>query len=148
MPFLRITALLLLGLAACSDLSTPQAQPKLPTAILHFGSHAVTAEIADTPGTMSIGLMFREKLGENEGMLFIYDEPRAVGFWMKNTKLPLSIAFIDAQGTLLEVHDMQPFDTNTTASRSTQVKYALEMNQGWFQKHKLGAGSIVTGLPK
>jgi uncharacterized membrane protein (UPF0127 family) len=139
--------LLVLGLAACGG-SSPKGQPKLPTAVLHVGPQAVTAELADTAETMSMGLMFRESLGENEGMLFVYQEPRTVSFWMKNTRLPLSIGFIDPQGTLLEVHDMQPFDTNTTESRSSRVRYALEMNQGWFEKHKLGPGSAVTGLPR
>lgn len=148
-PFLRLWAALLLalGLAACGA-SSPKAQPKLPTSVLQVGPQAVTAERADTMETMSMGLMFRESLGENEGMLFVYREPRTVSFWMKNTRLPLSIAFLDAQGTILEIRDMQPYDTTSIESRSSQVRYALEMNQGWFQRHKLGPGTAVTGLPK
>ncbi len=99
-------------------------------------------EIADTQETRARGLMFRESLPEKNGMLFVYDKKQTLNFWMKNTQIPLSIAFIDEQGFITDILDMQPFDESSHRS-SCDVKYALELNQGEFQKHKISVGDKV-----
>lgn len=138
-------AVLLTDPAAAADIS--QAQPKLPTLTLVVGSKKVTAEIADSEQERSAGLMFRESLGEDEGMLFVMDEPGPAGFWMQNTKIPLSIAYINAVGVILEIHDLQPLDETIVPSRFTTVAYALEMPQGWFLKNGVIPGDTISGLP-
>jgi uncharacterized membrane protein (UPF0127 family) len=92
--------------------------------------------------------MFRGSLAANHGMLFVFEPPQRADFWMKNTKIPLSIGFIDSAGTLLEVRDMQPFDETPILSRSDRVAYALEVNQGWFERNHVPVGSKVEGLNK
>ncbi|MDL5054469.1 DUF192 domain-containing protein [Oscillatoria laete-virens NRMC-F 0139] len=112
-----------------------QAQPKLRTSILLVGLKPVTAEIALTPEEKRRGLMGRTHLGENEGMLFVYPTPRQASFWMKNTSLPLSIAYADAEGVIQEIHDLEPHSLTAVTSRHFGIKYALEMNRGWFEKN-------------
>lgn len=120
-----------------------QAQPKLKTIKLWVGSQELLAELAVTPQQNHAGLMFRTNLAEQEGMLFVSGGPQKQGFWMKNTSLPLSIAFIDPNGSILEIYDMKPFDTNTVASVSSDVQYILETKQGWFQRHNIGPGTGI-----
>ena len=91
--------------------------------------------------------MFREKLGKNDGMLFIFDEPAYHAMWMKNTLIPLSVAFVDAQGTILNILDMEPQTLDTHMSAGPSI-YAIETNKGWFAQKKIKAGDKVTGLPK
>ena len=122
-------------------------QPKLPTRALRIDGHALTAEIADTPQAMTLGLMFRKSLGENEGMLFIFSKPKRTSFWMRHTLIPLSIAYIDASGKILEIHGMQPLNEAQIASESDQILFALEVNQGWFAKRGIAAGAKIEGLP-
>ena len=99
-------------------------------------------ELARTAGERSRGLMFREELAEDGGMLFVYVEDTEAGFWMKDTLIPLSIAFIAADGTILDVQDMEPLSEDT--HRPPQpYRYGLEVNQGWFQEHGLGRGDRV-----
>lgn len=124
-----------------------KAQPKLPTLALVVGTKKVVAEIADDEQERAAGLMFRESLGEDEGMLFVMDEPGPAGFWMQNTTIPLSIAFINAVGVILEIHDLQPLDETIVPSRFTTVAYALEMPQGWFLKNGVLPGDMISGLP-
>ena len=107
------------------------------------GTPRVEVEIAETHAARERGLMYRTAMPEDRGMLFIYPEPHQAGFWMKNTHIPLSIGFFNEQGVLLEIHDMQPLDETTTRSRSLRVKYALEVNQGWFQRHRVAPGTRV-----
>ncbi len=104
-------------------------------------------EIADSPLKRAAGLMYRGSLKEDEGMLFIFLAPEKVSFWMKDTTLPLSIAFIDANGVIKEIADMQPNDLTPITSK-TKVIYALETSQGWFKAHKIKAGDIIPGLGK
>lgn len=122
-------------------------QPKLPAKTLQIGEHSLATEIADTPQTMRLGLMFRSSLGENEGMLFVFPEPRQASFWMRNTYLPLSIAYIDSHGRILEMYDMQPLDETSIVSASDQILYALEVNQGWFKNRNIQIGAQIQGLP-
>jgi uncharacterized membrane protein (UPF0127 family) len=120
----------------------------LRTTNLRLQQAHVTAEVADTPGSRETGLMFRDSLPADQGMLFVFDSAQRATFWMKNTKIPLSIGFIDSAGTLLEVRDMQPFDETPILSRSDRVAYALEVNQGWFERNHVPVGSKVEGLNK
>lgn len=119
-------------------------QDKLPTVALNAGMHIIQAEVARTPAQRSIGLMNRRSMGTNEGMLFIFDAPGPQCFWMKNTLLPLSIAFIADDGTVVNIEDMAPQTTDSHCSRK-EVRYALEMNQGWFQRRGVKPGSRLGG---
>jgi len=124
------------------------AQPKLQTTKLRIGPHQVIAECAVTEKEASHGMMFRKNMPDNHGMLFFLKTPRRAGFWMKNTLIPLSIAYIDESGKILEIYRMTPHDTTPVTSSSFRVKYALEMNQGWFQKNGVQPGELVKGIPK
>ncbi len=96
----------------------------------------ISVEIADTAAERRAGLMFREELGEDQGMLFVFPGEQILSFWMKNTQIPLSIAYLDADGVILGIHDMEPFSTESISSRVPAL-YALEVNQGTFER--LGA---------
>jgi len=120
----------------------------LQTVDLNIAGSPLTVEIADTPQASENGLMFRNSLPENRGMLFIFSEPRKATFWMKNTKIPLSIGFVDSAGRILEIKSMLPFDETVVPSTSDQVAYALEVNQGWFDRHRISAGAVIDGIPR
>jgi uncharacterized protein len=119
----------------------------LPIKPLMLGALKVQAEIAATPSDRQQGLMFRNAMPLNHGMLFVFDESASHCFWMKNTPLPLTIGFIDAAGSLINTVDMAPF-TEASHCPTKPARYALEMNQGWFSKHHIKPGTKVTGLPK
>ena len=114
----------------------------LKTQILRINQWEITVETADTQETQEKGLMGRESLDEDRGMLFVYDRDSRKSFWMKNTKIPLSIAYIGADGTIREIYDMEPLSTRTVDSRYS-VRYALEVNQGAFERHGIKAGDKV-----
>lgn len=115
-------------------------QPKLPVVRLQAGMHIVLAEVAATPQSREIGLMMRERLGPNEGMLFVFEEPRAWCFWMRNTLLPLSIAFLDDDGRIVNIADMAPRSEDSHCA-AAPVRFALEMEKGWFARRTLAPGS-------
>ncbi len=102
----------------------------------------ISIEVADSDFLRDRGLMFRQSMGEDEGMLFIFPESDQRGFWMKNTYIPLSIAFLDDEGVILNIADMSPHDLNTTYSKGP-ARCALEMNQGWFNKNGIVPGCRV-----
>ncbi len=133
------------GLAALVAASTPASaqsapQARLPVVRLQAGMHIVVAEVAGTPRTREIGLMMREQLGPNEGMLFVFDQPQPHCFWMRNTLVPLSIAFLDDDGRIVNVEDMAPRTEDSHCS-ARPVRFALEMAQGWFARRALGPGA-------
>lgn len=101
----------------------------------------IRAQFAITPSEMARGLMQRHELGENDGMLFLYEQPRQMSFWMKNTPLPLDIGYFTSDGTLREVYRMFPYDTTAVSSVGTNIQFALEMNQGWFARNGLKPGA-------
>lgn len=101
----------------------------------------LNTEIADNDETRSYGLMFRKKLDENCGMIFVFPKEGKLNFWMKNTYITLSIAYIDQYGVILEQYDMKPLDDTITYPSKYKVKYALEVNKGWFEKNKIVIGS-------
>ncbi|MFC0659692.1 DUF192 domain-containing protein [Eoetvoesiella caeni] len=119
----------------------------LPTVDISVDGHAVNAEIAATEASRAHGLMNRKSLPPDHGMIFVFERTDMHCFWMKNTPLPLSIAFIDDDGTIANIADMQPFD-ETSHCPVRPVRYALEMAQGWFKSHSIEAPAKVSGLPK
>ena len=144
------------GPASAADTSSPpraaagrntihldHAQPRLPTIKLWLGAAELTAELALTPTQIATGMMFRESMPENEGMLFVFARPQRTAFYMKNTRVPLSAAYIDPDGIILEIHDLQPGDETAKPASTDQVQYVLEVNQGWFKRHNLGVGATV-----
>jgi uncharacterized protein len=129
--------------AASSAQDGPQ---KLPSIRLNAGMHLIQAEVARTPDQRSTGLMFRQAMGANEGMLFIFDAPAEQCFWMKNTLLPLAIAFIADDGSIVNLDDMKPLTLDGHCSKQA-VRFVLEMNEGWFAKRGIKAGSKIGGAP-
>jgi uncharacterized membrane protein (UPF0127 family) len=113
---------------------------------LSVGLHELDAEVASTPAQRKQGLMGRAALGKDAGMLFDYQQPRRVCMWMKDTSVPLSVAFIDDAGLILGIEDMQPFALRSHCSDSL-VRYALEVNKGWFSRKNISPGSRIKGLP-
>jgi len=118
----------------------------LPISKIQVGGFPVSAEVAQTPDQRALGLMFRFSLPADHGMLFVFAEPQPLGFWMRNTYIPLSIAYIDADGRIVNVADMAPRDESSHPSNGPAL-YALEMRKGWFADKGLGPGARVTGLP-
>ncbi|MGB8338761.1 MAG: DUF192 domain-containing protein [Burkholderiales bacterium] len=112
---------------------------------LHIDGHAIRAEVARTPEERSKGLMHRRHMDKNDGMLFVFEQPQIVSIWMKNTLIPLSVAFIDEQGRIINIAEMLP-QTLDTHSSLAPARYALEMNAGWFDKHGILAGKAVEGI--
>ena len=123
-------------------------QPELPKIALTIREIRIDAEVADDPDEKTIGLMGRKELAEGSGMLFIFSRPQSMGFWMKDTLIPLSIAYINGDGIIREIHDMQPLDQSGVSSVFQDLVYALEVPQGWFAKNGILAGDKVHGLPK
>lgn len=117
-----------------------RAQPTLPILTLQAGIHLVKAEVADDERKRAIGLMYRESLAPNHGMLFVFREKAGHCFWMRNTLIPLSIAFLDDDGTIVNVEDMAPRSEDSHCPKRP-VRFALEMEQGWFGKRGLAPGS-------
>jgi len=122
-------------------------QPPLPAVALNAGIHVIQAEVAGTPATRSQGLMQRKSMSQGAGMLFLFDESAAHCMWMKNTLIPLSVAFIDERGQIVNIADMQPLD-ETSHCASRPARYALEMNQGWFKKRGIAPGTLIQGLER
>lgn len=121
-------------------------QPTLPITTLGASFHNIKAEVASTPLQHEIGLMFRTSMGANEGMIFVFERPGQQCFWMKNTLLPLQVAFIDDDGTVVNLDEMKP-KTLTPHCSSKPVRFVLEMNTGWFTKHGIRPGAKLTGAP-
>ena len=118
----------------------------LPVTTLTIGGHKLVAEVVTTPEQRATGLMNRFSLAPDHGMLFVFEAPQPLGFWMKNTYVPLSIAFADADGRIVNIEDMKPQDETTHWSRGFAL-YAVEMKQGWFAAHGIKAGDLIQGLP-
>ena len=144
-----MTRRLLTALACLLWTATAGAQDgpqRLPAIRLTAGFHIIQAELAQTPDQRSIGLMHRNAMGSNEGMLFVFERPAQQCFWMKNTLLPLSIAFLAEDGSVVNIADMQPQTLDSHCS-DKPVRFTLEMNQGWFAKRGIGPGAKLAGAP-
>ena len=147
--FLTLSAAALMALG----LTTPamaqgegQPQMNLRRIDLTAGMYRIDTQLAQTPQQREIGLMFRKEMPQQEGMLFIFDVPGVQCFWMRNTLLPLTAAFVADDGTIVNLADMQPMTENSHCS-AKPVRYVLEMNQGWFAKRGIQAGSKLSGEP-
>ncbi len=134
----------LLTFAALPTLADTQAAT---TTTLKIGANRLKVEVAQTDAQREKGLMFRKQLGRDDGMLFIFDEPAYHAMWMKNTLIPLSVAFVDAQDTILNILDMEPQTLDSHAAAGPAI-YAIETNKGWFEGRRIKAGDKVAGLPK
>ena len=119
---------------------------ELPTTSLTIGTHKLTAEVAASPDQRSLGLMNRFSLKPDHGMLFVYERNEPLSFWMRNTYIPLSIAFIAPDGRIVNIEDMKPQTDETHWSRGPAM-YALEMKKGWFAERGIGPGAVVKGIP-
>lgn len=136
------------GLALLAALPGWAQQPSnFPVISLKAGMHMIRAEVAARPAEREQGLMFREKMGPNEGMVFLFGAPAGVCMWMKNTLIPLSVAFLDANGKIINIEDMKPQTLDSHCAQRPAV-YALEMNLGWFKQRNIKAGSVIEGLPQ
>jgi uncharacterized membrane protein (UPF0127 family) len=116
---------------------------ELPTLQVAVKGHDLTIELATTPEARSCGLSLRDNLPANRGMLFVYAEPEILTFWMKNTRMPLSIAFIDTASRIVSIQKMNPFPITTVYESPVPALYALEVNQGWFEENGVGVGDAV-----
>lgn len=125
--------------------ATDSGNGQLKTVNLKAGQQVIRAEVAETEAERGRGLMYRKSLPENGGMLFVYGAPVRTCMWMKNTAIPLSVAFIDRNGVILNIEEMKPFTTDSHCSEGW-VYYALEMNAGWFAKNGLVPGSRIERL--
>ena len=146
---LRLPALLSGLLALC--LSTTSALAQVPQMDLQrtrisAGMYQIDAQVALTPQQQQTGLMYRKEMPQAEGMLFVFEQPSTQCFWMKNTLLPLSAAFVADDGRIVNLVDMQPLTLDSHCSEEP-VRYVLEMNQGWFAKKNIKKGTRLTGAP-
>lgn len=133
-------------MASGATLAQDAPQLNLQRATITAGLFQINAQLAVTPEQRQIGLMFRTQMPQNEGMLFIFEQASEQCFWMKNTPLPLTAAFVGEDGTIVNLADMKPKSTDTHCS-TKPVRYVLEMNQGWFAKKGIKAGARLSGTP-
>lgn len=146
MKTLTIRLLCLWVVLTATSWAQDSPQLQLPRVTLSAGMHLINAQVAATPQQRAVGLMFRKEMPPNEGMLFVFEQAAEQCFWMKNTLLPLTAAFVADDGTIVNLADMQPQSLVSHCS-SKPVRFVLEMNQGWFDKRGLKAGSRLSGPP-
>jgi len=126
------------------ELNEPtEAQPKLQTVKLYVGAEQMDAELCITARQIQTGMMFRKSMGTNDGMLFDLRVPQQAAFWMKNCFVPLSVAYINSEGAIEEIHPLQVQDTNNVVSTATDIRFALETPQGWFDEHHITPGMVI-----
>ncbi len=146
---LRIThAMVCAALSGFCATTVAQDDPQTDLSRIKLGAglHQIEAQVAQTPTQRQIGLMWRKNMPQHEGMLFVFEQPSKQCFWMMNTLLPLTAAFVADDGTVVNLVDMQPQTTDSHCS-AKPVRYVLEMNQGWFAKKGIKAGAKLTGEP-
>lgn len=146
MQCLKTLHIFLVVLTATASWAQNAPQLNLQRVGLTAGIHQIDAQVAITPEQRSIGLMFRKDMPQQEGMLFVFESPSKQCFWMKNTPLALTAAFVADDGTIVNLADMQPLSTDAHCS-AKPVRYVLEMNQGWFAKKGIRAGTKLSGAP-
>lgn len=145
-PFISLS-MIAAALATAAPSANSQQVARFPVISLSAGMHIIKAEVAAREAERQQGLMYREKMGPHEGMVFLFDAPAGVCMWMKNTFIPLSVAFIDESGKIVNIEDMQPQSTDSHCAKKP-VRYALEMNLGWFSKKNIKPGMVIEGLPR
>jgi uncharacterized membrane protein (UPF0127 family) len=143
-PAMRSLPLLSLALVCASALAQNAPQLDLPRTVLTAGMYRIESQVASTPREREIGLMFRRDMPAQEGMLFVFEQPGVQCFWMKNTLLPLTAAFVADDGRIVNLADMKPRSEDSHCS-AEPVRYVLEMNQGWFAKRGIQAGAKLGG---
>ena len=136
-----------LGLLAGIALGTANAQTAMPTLELTAGFHRIEAEVAANVQARQTGLMNRKSMPQQHGMLFVFPHPNTYCMWMRNTYIPLSVAFIDDDGIIINIEDMQPQTENNHCARKP-ARFALEMNAGWFAQRGLKPGTKLGGIDK
>lgn len=134
--------LILLTAVGCFLLIAMGNQEELDTRIISVNGHKIEVEIADDTDSRRTGLMNRKEMEADHGMLFVFDSDQKLSFWMKNTLIPLSIAYISSNGTIMEIYDMKPESLRPVESVNS-VRYALEMNKGWFDKAGVKPGDVI-----
>ncbi len=130
-----------------SSIALAQVNTSLPTIELKTGIYRIQAELADTPKAREVGLMNRTSMPTNSGMLFVFEQKAGHCFWMSNTKIPLSIAFITDDGKIVNIEEMQA-ETTSNHCPKVAVRYALEMNKQWFAERVIVPGTVIIGLPR
>lgn len=142
-----LAALAALALTPLHGQPAPAGQPQLtlPRTTLTVGMHRIDAQVASTPAQRQTGLMHRQHMPEHEGMLFVFEEPAVQCFWMRNTLIPLTAAFVQDDGSIVNLADMQPLQDTSHCSEKP-VRYVLEMNQGWFAARHIRPGHRLRGL--
>ena len=140
------TCLMGLALGLTLQAQAQQAQMDLPRTRLSAGMHLLDVQLAQTPQERQIGLMFRKEMPQHEGMLFVFEQPATQCFWMRNTLIPLTAAFVADDGTIVNLADMKPLSDDSHCS-TKPVRFVLEMNQGWFARRNIAAGYKLGGAP-
>jgi uncharacterized membrane protein (UPF0127 family) len=142
--FKRLTVLLALAAALLAPTHAQQPQTDLRRVRLTAGMYQIDAQIAETPVQRQIGLMFRKEMPQNEGMIFVFEQPATQCFWMRNTLLPLTAAFVTDDGRIVNLADMKP-QTDDSHCSEEPVRFVLEMNQGWFAHKNIKKGAKLNG---
>jgi len=145
--YLAATAAFIASFAIAALPAAAQEIQQLPVTPLNIGIHVIKAEVARSEEQREQGLMFRKKMGANEGMVFVFETPAGICMWMKNTLIPLSVAFIDAKGAILNVEEMKAQTLDSHCAQGA-ASYALEMNKGWFKEKNIKPGTVIQGLPQ
>jgi uncharacterized membrane protein (UPF0127 family) len=135
------------GVALIMLLSAAPARAELPEIALSVNGHQLTAEVAHNESSRTEGLMHRRILPENRGMLFVFTDVSRHAMWMMNTHVPLSVAFLDERGVIINIEDMKPHTRDAHAA-AKPAKYALEMNRGWFEKRGIRPGAKIEGIER
>lgn len=120
-----------------------RAQGRLKTINLFVGNQQLVTELALSPLEVQTGMMFRTNMPSNEGMLFVFAQPHQASFWMKNTVLPLSAAYIDSEGVIREIHDLHPTNETSVVATSPEIQYVLEVNRDWFKSNNIPVGTRI-----
>ena len=141
----RTLVWIIVALAPAASHAQGQPQLNLPTVTLNAGMHRIQAQVAATTTQRATGLMFRREMPQHEGMLFVSEVPHEQCFWMSNTLIPLSIAFIADDGTVVNIREMQPLDEQSRHCSDKPVRFVLEMNAGWFAKRNIKPGYKLGG---
>lgn len=147
MTHLPLLPRVLLALTLAVPALAAQARTEMPRSELSAGMYRIEVEVAATPQNRQLGLMNRREMAAQHGMVFVFTEDARHCMWMKNTLLPLSVAFLDARGRILNIEDMKP-QTEDSHCAGGAARFALEMNQGWFRERGLKAGDSIRGVER
>ncbi|RYF66897.1 MAG: DUF192 domain-containing protein [Comamonadaceae bacterium] len=143
---MKVLMTLVAAVLSASAALAQQPQMDLPRVKISAGMNVIDSQVAATDAQRATGLMFRKEMPQHEGMLFVFDQPSVQCFWMKNTLLPLTAAFVADDGTIVNLADMKPQTLDSHCS-TQPVRYVLEMNQGWFERRAIKPGSKLGGAP-